>query len=115
MKTSCTLVSTEILLLLTVVAVAHCYRNGVRGQSCVDMKPGHGTAQNTTSPYVLEVKRGATTYSAGKELRGELASTASVVLCRFKIIVVALVFISEVRGGVGTDTGRRFFSFLLRY
>ncbi|KAI0217291.1 hypothetical protein LSAT2_030861 [Lamellibrachia satsuma] len=69
MKTSCMLVSTKVLLLLTVVAVAHCYRNGVRGQSCVDMKPGHGTAQNTTSPFVLEVKRGATTYSAGKELR----------------------------------------------
>ncbi|KAI0209372.1 hypothetical protein LSAT2_005934 [Lamellibrachia satsuma] len=69
MKTSFTLVSTKILLLLTVVAVAHCYRNGVRAQSCVDMKPGHGTAQNTTSPYVLEVKGGATTYSAGKEVR----------------------------------------------
>ncbi|KAI0217292.1 hypothetical protein LSAT2_030862 [Lamellibrachia satsuma] len=69
MKTSCTLVSTKILLLLTVVAMAHCYRNGVRGKSCIDMKPGHGTAQNTTSPYVLEVKRGATTYSAGKEVR----------------------------------------------
>ena len=80
MKTSCTLVSTKVLLLLTVVAVAHCYRNGVRGKSCVDMKPGHGTAQNTTSPYVLEMKGDATTYSAGKEVRGELASVMFVVM-----------------------------------
>lgn len=61
--------SMNIFVLVTVVTVAHCYRNGARDNSCVDMKPGHGEAQNTTSPYVLELDGGTTTYSADKEVR----------------------------------------------
>lgn len=59
----------KIFVLLTAVTVAHSYGNGARDNSCVDMKPGHGNVQNTTSPYVLEVAGDTTTYSEGKEVR----------------------------------------------
>ena len=71
----------NVLVLLTVVAAAQCYRNGARGDSCVDMKPGHGQVQNTTSPYVLELEGSKTTYSADKEVRGKYSLATAVTLC----------------------------------
>jgi len=77
METSCWV---NIFVLLTAVAAAQCYRNGARGNSCVNMKPGHGEVQNTTSPYVLELEGSMTTYSADKEVRGKYSLATGVVL-----------------------------------
>ena len=72
----------KIFVLVTAVTIVHCYSNGAPEVTCDNMCPTHGEAQQTPSPYVMEMDGDNVTYSTGKTICGNYSFATSVIQWR---------------------------------
>ena len=60
------------------------YASGAGNGACTTLKPGHGSASGSPSPYTIRVPNGATTYTPGTPISGMYVILVSSVAFRKK-------------------------------